>query len=257
MNTMIKESSYHDTAWFEGTPLYGLTRVLAGLYHYSAPITGHPKLKGANPHGSTVKHRLGSLRSTVNRPPDKCLFCLGDDMINSNQSCKRVNTCKLRISYGNWVNTSDVRTTHCIVHVGTRQGQDPFINVSSIYESNFSFHTFILDALPKEAKHIQIKGYILNEKSQVFLLCTCLNASGRILKMTVGPKSMIYEYFFFLISVVVASLGKLKYVFYQPLDVFSQKTEYATKSLHVQKRKAKSRKEKKLAQEKSHVSVQK
>ena len=75
--------------------------------------------------------------------------------------------------------------------------------------------------------------------------------------MTVGPKSVIYENVFFLTAVVVAALGKLKYVFYQPLDTFSTKTEYATKSLNVQKRKDISREGKTVEQPKSHMSVPK
>ena len=237
--------------------MFGLARVLAGLCPYSTPIKRHPKLKGANPHGPTVTYRLGSYKSTVNRPADKCSFCLGDDMTNSNQTCQRVTTCKLRITYRKCVNARDLSTTQHIVHIGTPQGRDEFINVRKKYESNFSCHTFIIDVLPKDAKHIQIKGYILNEKDQVFLLCTCLNASGRVLKMTVGPKSVIYENVFLLTTVVVASLVKLKYVFYKPLDAFGKKFGYATQSLNVQKRKAISRKGKTVAQPKSHVSVQK
>ena len=129
---------------------------------------------------------------------------MGDDMTNSNKSCQKVTTCKLRITYGKCVNTSDLSTTQCIVHIGTRQDRDEFINVRENYESNFTWHTFIIDVLPKEVKHIQIKEYILNEKDQVFLLCTCLNASGRVLKMTVGPKSVIYV--FFLFSLQLSSL---------------------------------------------------
>ena len=42
---------------------------------------------------------------------------------------------------------------------------------------------------------------------------------------------MIYENVFFLTAVVVASAGKLKYVFWKPLDGLCTKPEYETKSL--------------------------
>lgn len=87
------------------------------------------------------------------------------------------------------------------------------------------------DALPKDTRHILIKGYILSEKEDIYLLCTCLNSSGRVLTMTVGDKSVIYENVFFLTAVVVASAGKLKYVFWKPLHGLCTKREYETKSL--------------------------
>ena len=51
MNELMTTASYHDIERFKCTPLGGLARVLAGLCPYSAPIKGHPKLKGANKHG--------------------------------------------------------------------------------------------------------------------------------------------------------------------------------------------------------------
>ena len=234
LNTMMMESTYHKTELFEGTPLYELARVLKGLCPYSVPIPGHPKEKGANARGGKVLFRLGSSNSTVGRKKktDKCSFCLGDDNTNSKESCKRVSSCKLIITYGQEFPANDVSTAANIVNIGTIQGRDDFINLKKINGSNFACHKFIRDALPKDTRHILIKGYVLSEKEDIYLLCTCLNSSGRVLTMTVGDKSVIYENVFFLTAVVVASVGKLKYVFWKPLDILCAKREYETKSLH-------------------------
>ena len=151
---MMKESSYHKTELFEGTPLYELARVLKGLCPYSAPIPGHPKKKGANPQGGMVKFRLGSINSTVNRKsklPDKCTFCLGDDNTNSKESCKRVSSCKLITTYGQLFHSNDVSTTQSIVHIGTIQGRDEFINLRKNYGSNFHcINSFVMRCLRRQ-----------------------------------------------------------------------------------------------------------
>ena len=73
-----------------------------------------------------------------------------------------------------------------------------------------------MDAVPKDTKRIQVKGYHTKGTSR-YLFCTCINVSGTILQKHEGKETVSYDNVLVDCVAIVTYLTKLDYVFHMTL----------------------------------------
>lgn len=191
-----------------GTCVGSLAMLLASVAKDRSSQDGDmPSTRVVPKPGRNPVHRFGSERSTASsKKPRTCTFC-------KKQGCQ-ANTCERKREWGVPIKVTRDSLASTSDRLGQiAQGSHPdFHDMALVLEEEVIASKYLLDALPRKTKHLQVKGFIVRS-GKPYLFCTCVDSNGIILRRKEGSVTKSYADLFIYITAVTASLQSLENVF--------------------------------------------